>query len=58
MKFRYYISDLGNGNVAGTDSEQTARDFAQSEEYFVVDAKTGLWLTNDLDVEIKDIAAG
>lgn len=57
MKFRYYISDLENGNVAGTDSEQTARDFAQSEEYFVVDTKTGQWLTDDQDIDIKDISA-
>ncbi len=56
MKFRYYISDLANGIVAGTDSEQTARDFAQSEEYFVVDTKTGKWVTNDQDIDIKDVS--
>ena len=54
MKFRYYITDLHQGLIVGTDEPETARDYAASEDYFVVDTLNGTWLTsNGAD---KDIA--
>jgi hypothetical protein len=44
MKFRYYITDLFEGSISGTDKRSVAEDLAQSEEYFVVDSKTGEWM--------------
>ena len=47
MKFRYYITDLDKGLIVGTDEPETARDFAASEDYFVVDTSNGTRLTVD-----------
>jgi hypothetical protein len=44
MKFRYYIQDPYLGAIVGTDSEEVARNFAATEEHFVVDTETGKWL--------------
>jgi hypothetical protein len=54
--FRYYITDLGAGSVVGTNDDTAAHDYALSEDNFVVDTLTGLWLQADEDsVEIKEI---
>lgn len=34
---RYYITDLVDGCIKGTNDEQTAKDFSQSEDYYVDD---------------------
>lgn len=44
MKFRYYITDLFEGAVTGTDNTEHAEAFACSEDWFVVDSETGEWL--------------
>ena len=44
MKFRYYITNLHEGDVEGTNDNQVAIDFAASEDYFVVDSERGEWL--------------
>ena len=54
MKYRYYITDLIEGVVVGTNSRPIADNFAESDDYFVVDAQNGLWLQSDEDVEIND----
>ena len=54
MKFRYYITDLTEGVVVGTNSRPIADDFAECEDYFVVDAQEGLWIQEAEDVEIGD----
>ena len=46
-KFRYYITDLNEGHVVGTNSEELASNCALSEDYFVVDAEQGEWLQSD-----------
>ncbi len=57
-KFRFYITSLMNGAILGTDSETTARDYAVSEDYFVVDTETGLWLAVDgHDMEVLEISS-
>ncbi len=47
MKFRYYITDVYEGIIRGTDDEDDAYNFASSDEYFVVDSEAGEWLTID-----------
>lgn len=42
--FRYYITDLYEGAVRGTDNPEAAKSYAEVEDYFVVDAVTGEWL--------------
>lgn len=55
MRFRYYITNLHEGAVEGSNSFDVAENFANSEDYFVVDADTGLWLQPDgAMVEVQD----
>ena len=56
MKFRFYITDLIDGSVKGTDSEAVVAELRESEEYFVVDTDTGKWLLSEgVAANIKDI---
>lgn len=56
MKFRYYITDIGEGIVFGTDSEDDAKDYATSCDFFVIDASTGKWFTDDgSEFDIQDV---
>jgi hypothetical protein len=45
MKFRFYIIDLPEGYVKGTNSMRIAEEYSAIEDYFVVDAELGQWLT-------------
>lgn len=45
MKFKYYITNLFEGAVEGTNDDDKASAMAESEDFFVVDAETGEWLT-------------
>lgn len=47
MKFRFYITDVCEGVVEGTNEEAVATHFAENEDYFVIEAETGLWLQTD-----------
>ena len=47
MTFKYYITDLLEGAVFGTFSDDEANDLAASEDNFVVDTSTGEWLLSD-----------
>ena len=42
MRWRYVIVDTLNGVITGTNDEETACNFAGSEDYYVVDTKEGL----------------
>lgn len=53
--FRYYITDIMDGRIVGTDSEEVAKDWAMTEDAFVVDTKTGEWLTTDEKQQVKEI---
>lgn len=55
MKYRYYIVDLFDGCVKGTNDEKTARDFAIGDEWYVIDTETGKWITGDEDMEIPEV---
>ena len=55
MKFRFYITDLNNGQVSGTNDPDLAADVSLSEDFFVVDSETGMWLSANGDqVDIQD----
>jgi hypothetical protein len=47
MKFRYYVVELDEGKVLGTDSSEEAEQFADAEEYFVIDSQEGMWMLPD-----------
>jgi hypothetical protein len=58
MKFRYYITDLFDGEVKGTNSADVAANYAAGEDCFVVDAKTGHWLQVDGEsAEVQEASA-
>jgi hypothetical protein len=45
MSFRYYISDLHDGTIKGTNDQEVADSLSHCEEYFVVDTETGNWIS-------------
>lgn len=47
MKFRYYITDLFEGAVRGTNELSVAKNFAESSDFFVVDCEEGKWLATE-----------
>lgn len=57
MKYRYIITNTLEGQVEGTNEEATAREFAESEDFFVADALNGKWLLpagSDQDITSRD----
>jgi hypothetical protein len=42
--YRYYITNLFEGCIKGTNDSEVASSYAESEDYFVVDTQTGEWL--------------
>ena len=53
---RFYIVDTCEGRVRGTDSEKIAKEYAQSEDFFVIDSKTDKWLQSEASSEkIKSV---
>ena len=59
-KFRYYIINLFDGNIEGSDDEVAMMEASYCDEYFIVDTNTGEWLSCGKLREIKEIpsAAG
>lgn len=56
MSFRFYITDLFNGEVVGTNDIKRAEEFALVEDYFVIEPKENLWyLSDSTKVEISSI---
>ena len=56
MKFRFYITDLMEGEIVGTDDEAVAKNFANSVDCFVVDAEEGRWLQfSDFNAEVEAV---
>jgi hypothetical protein len=43
-KFRFYITDLFEGEIRGTNDELCAKTHAECLDYYVVDSDTGEWL--------------
>lgn len=44
MLFRYYIADTFDGCLKGTNDSSVAKNYADCDDYFVVDTATGVWL--------------
>jgi hypothetical protein len=55
VQFRYYITNLFDGKVQGTNDEKVADNVKDCEEYFVVDSETGKWLTGSTPIDIGEI---
>lgn len=54
-KFRYYITDLMNGTVLGTDDIAVVESFVATEDAFAVDTKTGQQVMPDFTcVDVKE----
>jgi len=47
MKFRYYITDMFQGEIFGTNHLEVVEKYIVNEEYFVVDTETNEWITLD-----------
>ena len=54
MNYRYYVTDLYDGCIKGTNSTELAEQFVQSEDFFVVDTENNLWLTLDGSEKVKE----
>jgi hypothetical protein len=52
--FHFYITDLHNGKVTGTDDRDLALSRAQCEEYFVLEPAENKWLTSNGPVEVEE----
>lgn len=55
-KFRFIITDLFSGSVKGTNNAESAREFSECDEFFVVDieATNGpVWVVNGEAHEIE-----
>jgi len=47
MTFKYYITDLHDGIVHGTNNQDVAESYATSEDYFVICVESNKWMTAD-----------
>jgi hypothetical protein len=45
--FRYIITNTFEGCLQGTNDEQTAKQFAVCEDFFVYDTATHEWMVGD-----------
>jgi hypothetical protein len=56
MKFRFYITDLFQGSIVGTNDVLVATGVANCEDFFVVDTLNGTWLQSEGDsAEIQEL---
>ncbi len=54
--FKFYITDLNDGVIHGTNDKEVAENYASCEDYFIVNTDTGKMLTSSGDeIDIKDI---
>lgn len=56
MAFKFYIVDPDQGEIFGTDSIDAAKEAAEDDALFVIDAEEALFMVTPEDsVEIVDI---
>ena len=55
MKFRFYVVRQELADVFGTDDEDIARSYACSYDYYVIDAKHGVFLNAEGDEDVKEL---
>lgn len=53
-KFRYYITNLFEGAVQGTDDTKVAEEASNCDEMFIVDTETGSWIINEEPIQIEE----
>lgn len=53
-KFRYYITNLFEGEVQGTDDTKVAEEASNCDEMFIVDTETGSWIINEEPIQIEE----
>jgi len=56
-KFRYYITNLFEGTIEGSDDEKAMNEASHCDEYFIVDTNTGEWLSCGELREIKEVSS-
>jgi hypothetical protein len=47
-RFRYIITSVIDGDMKGIDDEDSAFQYAQSEDFFVYDSKDAVWIDSEL----------
>lgn len=58
MKYRYIICSTLDGMVRGTNDTDAAESYAESEDFFVVDAQEGKWMLPDgVAEDLGDVGA-
>jgi hypothetical protein len=55
LPFRFIIVDQFDGCVKGTNNEVLALQFAECDEYYVIDSETGKWLVFNGPTDIQEI---
>ena len=55
MTFRFYITDLYDGAIRGTNDAELAREYSLNDDFFVADTEKGLWLTPTGDEPIEEL---
>lgn len=55
MKFRYYIVPVFSGSPEGTNDIVIAEQFALSEDYLVIEAEIGKWITSTGYIDIEEL---
>jgi hypothetical protein len=56
MKFKYYIVDMFDGCVYGTDNEQIVKDYSYSQDAYVIYPDENRWVKAECsDDQIIDI---
>lgn len=56
MRYQYIIVDLIDDTVKGTNNAEEAREYAEDENFFVIDVSNGVWLVEGGKVNVIDEA--
>lgn len=55
MKYRFYITDLFDGQIKGTNSVEDAMAYSNCEEYFILDTEKDMWLSYEKYEKIPEM---
>ena len=45
MKYRFYVTNLFDGCIQGSNNEQAMKELSACEDFFIVDTESGQWLS-------------
>lgn len=51
--YKYYITNMFEGAIEGTNDKEVAYDTSMSTDYFVLETATGKWVTMGEPAEVK-----